>query len=120
MLTMLLTMLTTTTTTTTGEEAVSWLQKKKQCARSAAVALGNEMLRAGLFSHVSDPSKPFIDGNLFYVFSVCVLPPDPSPRLRSDMNRMIVMVMATAQNQGQEAAFEEHAGQSAVARGGSV
>ena len=67
-----------------GSEAVSWLAKRKDCSKPAALALGNQLFKAGLIHHAVDKSKPLLDGFFFYRFSVrtsasgCSLPLYPS------------------------------------------
>jgi hypothetical protein len=53
-----------------GIEFVDWLIKNKELAeREHAVKIGQKMMAAGLFHHVTE-KLPFLDGYYFYRFKV--------------------------------------------------
>ncbi|BAM79760.1 similar to guanine nucleotide exchange factor [Cyanidioschyzon merolae strain 10D] len=50
-----------------GSEAVQWMQINLGISREEAIDLGQRLMDAGLFHHVTY-SEPFRDGNFFYAF----------------------------------------------------
>ncbi|KNC52367.1 uncharacterized protein AMSG_12157 [Thecamonas trahens ATCC 50062] len=59
-----------------GSELVDWIltyyavmDYTSTMARARAVALGQMLMDQGLFAHVVDPEKPFLDEKLFYSFA---------------------------------------------------